>query len=144
LILKTDAISILTDKRGKNRILTIDDNKDTSISIKIALEQSGLFKVDAFDDPILALASFKPDQYDVVVLDVRMPSIDGFTLYKKIKTLDKEIKVLFLTSVYDLDNFYRMLYSNVENTIEKNKDFIIDKPVGAEQLLIEINKLLRV
>jgi hypothetical protein len=73
-----------------------------------------------------------------------MPSIDGFTLYKKIKTLDKEIKVLFLTSVYDLDYYYRTLYSNVVNTIKKNNDCIIDKPVGAEQLLEEVNKLLRV
>ena len=67
----------------KKRILIIDDDKDTSLSLKVALEQSGIFDVDPFDDPILALASFKPDRYDAVILDVRMPDIDGFALYKK-------------------------------------------------------------
>jgi DNA-binding NtrC family response regulator len=125
---KTDTISV----GRKNKILTIDDDKDTALSLKVALERSGLFEVDAFDDPIQALASFKPSQYSVVILDVRMPVIDG------------KIKICFLTSVYDLDYYYRTLYPNVEDTIKENRDCIMDKPVGTEQLIKEINKLLRI
>jgi DNA-binding response OmpR family regulator len=111
--------------------------------LKVVLERSGLFQVDVFDDPILALSNFKPDRYDVVILDVRMPAIDGFTLYKRIKIIDEKTKICFLTSVYDLDYYYRTLYSNVEDTIKENRDCIIDKPVATEQLIKEINKLLR-
>jgi DNA-binding response OmpR family regulator len=135
---KTDTISV----SRKNRILTIDDDNDTGLSLKVVLERSGLFRVDVFDDPILALSNFKSDRYDVVILDVRMPAIDGFTLYKRIKKIDEKTKICFLTSVYDLDNYYRTLYSNVEDTIKENRDCIIDKPVGTEQLIKEINKLL--
>jgi DNA-binding response OmpR family regulator len=137
-----DKIEVEIETNRKNRILAIDDDKDAAFSLKVTLERSRLFKVDAFDDPILALASFKPDKYDVVILDVRMPVIDGFTLYKKVRTLDKKIKICFLTSVHDLDYYYRTLYSNVEKTIEENRDCIIDKPVGTEQLIKKINELL--
>jgi DNA-binding response OmpR family regulator len=49
--------------------------------LKIVSEGSGLFEVDAFDDPIRELASFKPNGYDVLVLDVKMGDIDGFKVY---------------------------------------------------------------
>jgi DNA-binding NtrC family response regulator len=141
MVLDTKTVS--TNKNMKKRILTIDDDTDTSLSLKIALEQSGIFDVDPFDDPILALASFKPDRYDAVILDVRMPDIDGFALYKKIKMIDKKIKICFLTSAYDLEYYYRMLYSEIADVLEEKGDCIIDNPVGTEQLIKEINKLLR-
>lgn len=137
--IETEAIT--ANKNRKKRILTIDDDKDTSSSLKIVLEQSGLFEVDAFDDPTQALASFKSNRYDAVILDVKMPDMDGFELYKAIKMLDEKIKVCFLTSVYDFD-YYRMLYSDIVHTIEKNEDSIIDKPVGIEKLIKEISKML--
>jgi two-component system OmpR family response regulator len=138
--IETEAIT--ANKNRKKRILTIDDDKDTSSSLKIVLEQSGLFEVDAFDDPTQALASFRSNGYDAVILDVKMPYMDGFELYKKIKMLDEKIKVCFLTSVYDFD-YYRTLYPDIVHTIEKNEDCIIDKPVGTEQLIKEISKILR-
>lgn len=64
-------------------------------SLKIVLEESGLFEVDAFDDPIRELASFKPNGYDVLVLDVKMGDIDGFKVYRKLKTIDEKIKICF-------------------------------------------------
>lgn len=138
--IETEAIT--ANKNRKKRILTIDDDKDTSSSLKIVLEQSGLFEVDSFDDPTQALASFRSNGYDAVILDVKMPDMDGFELYKKIKMLDEKIKVCFLTSFYDLD-IYRKLYPDIVNTIEKNEDCIMDKPVGTEQLIKRINKLVR-
>jgi PleD family two-component response regulator len=67
----------------KSKVMTVDDQREVTIALKIVLERSGLFEVDSCDNPILALASFKPDQYDVVIVDVRMPDIDGFALYKR-------------------------------------------------------------
>jgi DNA-binding NtrC family response regulator len=141
LVLDTETIS--TNEKRKKRILTIeDDGKNTSSTLKKVLEQSGIFEVDSFDDPILALASFTPDRYVVAILDVRMPAIDGFALYKRIKLIDKKIKICFLTSVYDLEYFYNMLYSDIANVLEKNGACIIDHPIGIEQLIKKINELL--
>lgn len=102
-----------------------------------------LFEADAFDDSTQALASFRSNGYgyDIVILDVKMSDMDGFELYKKIKMLDERVKVCFLTSVYDFDH-YRILYPDIVDTIEKNEDCIIDKPVGTEQLIREINNIL--
>jgi DNA-binding NtrC family response regulator len=61
----------------KKRILAIDDDKDTSSSLKIVLEESGKFEVDSFDDPTQALASFKSNGYDAVIVDVKMPEMNG-------------------------------------------------------------------
>jgi DNA-binding response OmpR family regulator len=49
---------------GKRRILAVDDDPDTTLAVKMALEDSGLFQVDTFNDPKLALSSFKPGLYD--------------------------------------------------------------------------------
>jgi DNA-binding response OmpR family regulator len=100
-----------------------------------------LFEVDAFDDPTQALASFKSNRYDAVILDVKMPDIDGFELYKTIKMLAEKFKVYFLTSACHFD-CYRTLYPDIVHTIEKNEDCIIDKPVGIEKLIKEISKML--
>jgi DNA-binding NtrC family response regulator len=126
----------------KSKVMTVDDQREVTIPLKIVLERSGLFEVDSYDNPIRALASFKPDQYEVVIVDVRMPDIDGFALYKKIKTIDKKIKICFLTSGYDLEYYYNMLYSDLAGVLEKNGDCIIDRPVTSDQLIRVINKLL--
>jgi two-component SAPR family response regulator len=139
--IENETITIANENR-KKRILTIDNDKDTSSSLKIVLEQSGLFEVDAFNDPTQAMARFKLDRHDLVLLEVRIQGIeDGFGLYRKIKAIDKKVKVCFLTSVYDF-NHYRTVYPDIIETIEKNEDCILDKPVGSEQLIRGINRIL--
>jgi two-component system catabolic regulation response regulator CreB/two-component system response regulator ChvI len=61
---------------------------------KIVLEQNG-FKVDSFNDPLAALSNFKPDSYDLVILDIKMPNIDGFELYRQIMKIDNKVKACF-------------------------------------------------
>jgi DNA-binding response OmpR family regulator len=67
----------------KRRILTVDDDPDITLTVKMGLEDSGLFQVDAFNDPELALSSFKPGLYDLVLLDFRMPKMYGHELYEE-------------------------------------------------------------
>ena len=62
------------------RILLIDDEPDITFTIKDILEDHG-FQVDSFTDPILALNSYKSNFYDLVILDIKMPKMDGFELY---------------------------------------------------------------
>ena len=88
-------------KRDKSikRILVVDDEYDISLTIKVVLEENG-FKVDSFNDPSQALENFMTGIYDLVLLDVKMPEMDGFSLYDKIKKLDDKVqKRSILTSM---------------------------------------------
>lgn len=77
--------------------MLVDDEPDITTVMKAGLEREG-FEVDAVNHPQEALDKFKPGTYDMVILDVRMPDIDGFTLYEKLKEIDKKIKVTFMTA----------------------------------------------
>ena len=114
----------------QKRILIIDDDPDTIITFRLALEDSG-YKVDSYTDPVLAHKNFREGLYDLVILDIRMPVIDGFLLYQKIKTTDSKVKICFLTATefyyeqikekYGFDNFKQELF--LRKPIE-NKDLV--------------------
>ena len=69
---------------GMNRILVVDDEPDINMLLMIILEDSG-YKVDVYDDPILALSNFKPSYYDLVILDIIMPTMNGFVFIKELE-----------------------------------------------------------
>ena len=73
--------------------MLVDDEYDVVYSLKTVIEETELFQVDGHTDPILALSNIKPDSYDLVVLDIRMPVMNGFELYKNIKAVDGWAKV---------------------------------------------------
>ena len=76
------------------RILLIDDEPDITFTIKDILEDNG-FQVDSFNDPILALNSYKSNFYDLVILDIKMPKMNGLELYTKNKRKRSQSKNLF-------------------------------------------------
>lgn len=109
---------------------------------RCSFTRTGLFEVDGFTDPQQALSSFKPGKYDLVILDIRMPKMDGFELYKKIKLIDKNVDVCFLTAVNDF-NEYKVVHLDITDEIAKNDDScIIDKPADTQQLIKKINKAI--
>jgi DNA-binding response OmpR family regulator len=77
-----------------------DDEYDISLTIKIVLEENG-FKVDSFTNASEALENVRTGLYDLVILDVKMPEMDGFILYEKIKKLDDKVTICFLTAADD-------------------------------------------
>src|SRR5687767_1082261 len=79
------------------RILLVDDEPDIIFTIKKILEENG-FKVDSFNDPILALNYYKVNFYDLVILDIKLPKMDGFELYTKIREKDPKVKIYFFTA----------------------------------------------
>lgn len=81
----------------KRRILIVDDESDITALLKRAFEDHGFDSI-VFNDPVQALAQFKANQYDMVLLDIRMPKMDGFELYDKIKQIDGAAKVCFMTA----------------------------------------------
>ena len=80
-------------QQGQKRILVVDDEPDLTMVCSLALQYHG-FKVDTFNDSQEALSNFKPAYYDLVILDIKMPKMDGFELYEKIKKKDGEVKDL--------------------------------------------------
>ena len=75
------------------RILLVDDEVDIIFTMKDILEEER-FKVDTFNDPTIALESYRSNFYDLVILDIKMPKMDGFELYTKIREKDRPSKNL--------------------------------------------------
>ena len=80
-----------------NRILVVDDESDICFVLQSVLGGNG-FVVDSYDDPYTALKKFKADLYNLVILDIKMPDLNGFALYREIRRLDRKVKVCFLTA----------------------------------------------
>lgn len=81
----------------------VDDDPDITETFGLALEDSGLYEVDKCNDPLLALKNFSPNLYDLALLDIRMPNLNGFELYNEIEKMDTNIKVCFI-SAFDLED----------------------------------------
>ena len=114
----------------KGRILVVDDNVDITHSFSLALQKDG-FIVDTFNDPLIALGDFKADLYDLVLLDVKLPKMDGFELYDKIREIDRRVKVCFISG-------YQMNYLALREQ-GLQIDCFISKPIKIEDLLKKIN-----
>ena len=88
---------MVAENQRTKRILIVDDEPDICEILKKVFEQSG-FNADSYDDPILALENFNAGYYDLLLLDIKMPEIDGFHLYQEMKKIDDRVKVCFLTA----------------------------------------------
>src|SRR5581483_3163575 len=86
-----------TDEARRYRIFLVDDEQDITYSLKKGLENEG-FEVEAFTSPVIALRNYKPGTYDLALLDIRMPEMSGFELFRKIKEKDGKIRVCFITA----------------------------------------------
>jgi DNA-binding response OmpR family regulator len=124
-------------KDNGKRILVVDDEYDISLTIKVVLEENG-FIVDSFTDASKALENFRTGLYDLVILDVKMPEMDGFSLYEKIKKLDDKVAVCFLTAAGDA--YYETSKKNYPGI---NENYVIHKPVDNESLLKQIKSILQ-
>jgi two-component system, OmpR family, response regulator ChvI len=89
---------------NNNRIFIVDDESDTCLVLERILEENG-FKVDKFTDPFLALKNFKADFYGMLILDIKMPKMNGFELYKQIKRIDTKVKTMFLTALTEYQQY---------------------------------------
>ena len=69
-------------------VLIVDDEADTNAVLRVMLEENG-FIVNSYEDPNLALENFKPDYYDLLILDIKMPEMNGFIFYREIKNLTR-------------------------------------------------------
>ena len=114
----------------------MDDEYDVNFVIKLVLEKNG-FKVDSFTDASEALENFRPGLYDLVILDVKLPTMDGFRLYEKIKKLDDNVVICFLTAADNV--YYKILKKHYPSV---NENCVIHKPVDNESVLRIIKSVL--
>lgn len=121
----------------KKRILIVDDEIDINYTLETVLKENG-FMVDSFDSPVLALNNFKAGLYDLVLLDIKMPAMDGFKLYEEMKKIDNKFKVCFLTAS---EMFYEQ-YRHAHSIITSEDNPVIQKPIKNEELIKKLNKIL--
>jgi DNA-binding response OmpR family regulator len=122
---------------GMTRILVVDDEPDINMLLMLILEASG-YKVDVYADPILALSNFKPNYYDLVILDIIMPTMNGFVFYQRIRELDTGVKACFLTaSETSQQEFEKGVYP-----IVVKEELLIRKPIRNQDLLENVKKIL--
>jgi CheY-like chemotaxis protein len=121
------------------KILLIDDEPDVTYTIKTILEDNG-FKVDSFNDPILAFNYYKANFYDLVILDIKMPKMDGFELYTKIREQDPKVKICFLTASEMYYEKFRKAQSQFGRIIEE--ECFIQKPIKNEDLIRKLTSII--
>jgi DNA-binding response OmpR family regulator len=117
------------------RILVVDDEPDVCFVLEKVLGENG-FVVDSYENPLLALEMFKAYSYNLVILDIKMPELNGFALYREIKRLDKKVKVCFLTA----GEMYYGVYSDIFSSLPAN--CFIRKPIDNKELMKRINEII--
>jgi two-component system, OmpR family, response regulator ChvI len=119
----------------KKRILLVDDEQDITFSLRIGLENNG-FVVDTFNDPQEALSNFKAGLYDLLLIDVKMPDMNGFELYREIEKIDNKVKVCFITA-------FEVYYKSLRELFPTTKvDCYIKKPITTDDLVQRIKSEL--
>ena len=116
------------------RIMIIDDDIDITNLFSIFLEYNG-YSVDAYTNPMEAINKFRKNSHDLIILDLKMPNMDGITLYHKIKEMDNNVIICFTTA--DI-NYIKQLQKGIID-IEK---IVLDKPVLLKDLKNKIDSLL--
>ena len=128
----------------KKRILVVDDEVDITTIFKLALERVD-FQVDVYNDPLLALSDYKAGMYDLLLFDMRMPGMNGFELYRKIKDIEEEEKkvkngkprVCFITAYEEFRSEFKETFPTVEEV-----DCFLRKPISMPDLVKKVKSQL--
>jgi CheY-like chemotaxis protein len=131
---------VISNNRVK-KILLVDDEPDVIYAIKNILEDNG-FQIDSFNDPITALNSYRSNFYDLVILDIKMPKMDGFELYIKMREKDPKVKICFLTASEMYYEKFRKTRSEFGRIIEE--ECFIQKPIKSEDLIRKIEDIMNI
>jgi DNA-binding response OmpR family regulator len=121
-------------RKRSNFILVVDDEPDANMTLRTLLEENG-FETDGYTDPVKALQSFIPGKFDLLLLDIKMPRIGGFELYQKLKEIDKDVKVCFVTAS-------ELFYEEYREDRHIDEKYFILKPMKNEEMMRRINNIL--
>jgi DNA-binding response OmpR family regulator len=121
-----------SDFQRHKRILVIDDDPDIVFTIRVGLESDPTMQVFGFDNPVTALVEFKPNFYELLLIDVNMPLLDGFQLAQNLVRRDLNVRVCFMTSGEINMDAAREVHPL------KSIGCFIKKPITAEELIKRI------
>src|ERR671918_2760960 len=121
-------------RRG-NKILLVDNEADVTITIKAILQDAG-FIVNTYEDALIALSKFIPRFYDLVILDIGMPKMNGIELSRQLLELDFNVKICFITAGEANIEVLRELYPS------RDIGCFIKKPVTIDQLVRRVKSEL--
>ena len=130
--LEQDPIKSSSPQQHK-RILVIDDNPDIVFTLRVGLESDPTIQVFGYDNPVTALVEFKPNFYDLLLIDINMPLMDGFQLAQNLVRRDLNVRVCFMTSGEINMDAAREVHPL------KSIGCFIKKPITSEQLSERIN-----
>jgi two-component system, OmpR family, response regulator ChvI len=116
------------------RILIVDDEEDITLFLRKALEKAN-FDVTSFNDPVQALSNFKPGNFELALLDIKMPKMDGFELYQRIQKIDVGIKVCFMTAFEIYTEALKEIFPDSYSSI-----CFIKKPFSVDDFIKRITK----
>ena len=129
----------MESSRKRNKILLVDDEPDLTMTFKAILQRVG-FAVDTYEDPLAALSNFRPHYYDLVILDIKMPKMNGFELYSEMLEIDSQVKVCFVTAG---EMYYDKVRKNEEEQYcELDTERFIQKPISNADLVRRINRVM--
>lgn len=127
--------SELTLRLKQASILVVDDEPLNLILMEEVLEDEGFSNAIYMDSPVQALEYYKKEQVDLILLDLKMPVMDGYEFMGKLQALDKPIPpILVLTASADKDTYNKV--------IEAKAQGIISKPFNFEDVLADMERLL--
>jgi len=136
------------NKSLRNKILLVDDEADITTVFSLGLEDHG-FRVDVSNDPLQALSDFKKGSYDLVLIDYKMPNMNGLELHREIRKIDEKVKVCFITAfeVYreePKNEFQNTLNASSRQQHEREEvaKCFIHKPIDIDELIKRIKQEL--
>ena len=132
-----DAVVIKDEERFWKRILIVDDEKDITLAFKVGIEDSNTYtnrKIQVYtsNNPVIALSEFKPNFYDLLLVDIEMPDMNGFELSEKMLAIDINVKVCYMSSAEINRQALREIYPSL------SLGCFIRKPVTTDYLVKRI------
>jgi len=132
---------VIKDQRFWKRILIVDDDADVTLTFKAGIEENNndpnrRIEVYTSNDPMSALLEFKPNFYDLLLVDINMPRMNGFELCEKILAIDINVRVCFMSAVEINREGLREIYPSL------GIGCFIRKPVTIDYLLTRIRSEL--
>ena len=121
------------DHQLRKRVMVVDDEDDVNVTLRIVLEDQ--FLVDVFNDPFVALDNFKPGLYDLLLIDIRMPKMNGLVLCNKLRQIDSKVKVCFITAGEMVFDFAIRKFPGCS---------ILKKPIDNYNLVKEVTRMANV
>ena len=123
------------------RIMLVEDEDDMILLFKMILESDVGLRVDSFNEPFAALYNFRPGLYDLIMIDIVLPKMNGIELYCKIRKLDDKVKICLLTAS---EMYYEEIRKQVLPEAESDsKSFFIRKPIANEDFVQQVQDILK-